>query len=54
MVSHIHSILEHEQFTRKKRDQESGFIKLDWSATINLGEGQKVESLSVKKIFTGP
>jgi len=37
-----------------KRDQESGFIKLDWSATINLGEGQKVESLSVKKIFTGP
>jgi len=37
-----------------KRDQQSGFIKQDWSATINLGEGQKVESLSVKKIFTGP
>jgi hypothetical protein len=37
-----------------KHDQGSGFIKLDWSATININEGQKVESLSVKKIFTGP
>jgi hypothetical protein len=37
-----------------KRGQESGLVKQDWSAKITLGEDQKVDSVKVENVFTGP
>ena len=37
-----------------KHGQESGPVKQGWSAKITLGEGQKVDSIKVEKVFTGP
>jgi len=37
-----------------KRGQQSGLVRQDWSAKILLGEEQKVVSVKVEKVFTGP
>jgi hypothetical protein len=39
-----------------KRGEESGFVIVrgDWSAKITLGEEQRVDSVKVDKVFTGP
>jgi hypothetical protein len=37
-----------------KRGQESGLVRQDWSAKISLSEQQKVDSVRVEKVLTGP
>jgi hypothetical protein len=37
-----------------KRMQGSGLVKEDWQVIINVDEGRNVNSINLKKIFTGP
>jgi hypothetical protein len=37
-----------------KRGQETGVVRQDWSAKITLSDEQRVDSVKVEKVFTGP
>jgi hypothetical protein len=37
-----------------KRGQGSWLVKQDWSAKITLGDDQRVDSVKIEKVLTGP